>query len=180
MKHSSSQGGWVHIVVLVFFALAFIGWCGEKCERSKRREAVRQQEIEIAEKTEKATDNAVNFMKNLAPEVYRKISEIDREITINEKKLRSLYNLREEVPDQAWKIDPVITKWSAALNSLEQTKGDIEKKLRESYVEIKIDEIKGKKSFASIESKLIEKATGALKEAEDVKRSIEAITQSRE
>jgi uncharacterized coiled-coil DUF342 family protein len=141
----------------------------EKEEREKRE--MEEEKLRIESNKEVKT-----FVEQFAPEIIKKISEIQKEIDNANLNVKKLNALAEKFPDQKNLINESIKTWKEIQNTLKTTYADIENNLRASYVAYKIDEIKGRKSFDKIKSQLLEKATQSLDSAKHLRSTIQEVS----
>lgn len=140
---------------------------------------IKAQQIE-QEKIEKEREDAkkeiLMFIKEFSPDLSNKIIEIKTEIKNASLNISKLNKLAQKFPDQKNLVDESVKTWKEIQDALQITYADIETNLRSSYVTYKIDEIKGRKSFESIKSQLLEKANQSLASANHLRSTIQEVS----
>jgi Zn-dependent M32 family carboxypeptidase len=123
---------------------------------------------------EKDGQRAVDaFLKDMSPELARKIDKIGQEISLTEKKIDKLSELKRKHPNYAGKIETARRQWEVLQEKLRQSLKDIREVVESSYVTYELDRIQGGNQFNKISGKLLSSVDEVLASAGTTKEAIE-------
>jgi len=123
---------------------------------------------------EKEGQQAVNaFLKEMSPELARKIAQIKKEISITEKKIDTLSELKLKHPNYAGKIETSRRQWKVLRDKLKLSLKEIGEVVESTYVAYELDRIQGGNQFNKIAGELLASADSVLASAGMTKDAIE-------
>jgi len=112
------------------------------------------------------------FLLDINPILFQAMLKMQAEITLADKKIHQLYELKGMFPGQRDMIDKSIKQWQNLRKNLHSTFTNISNKVEGAYVAYKIDEIQGRKKFSIIAEALLKEANTVLDNAETTKSLI--------
>ncbi|MDM8558989.1 hypothetical protein [Candidatus Parabeggiatoa sp. HSG14] len=145
--------------VIIVVAAALIEWHGKNEKKNE---------------TTPSENKVISFLQEMNPELNKKVIKIGKEITLADKKIQQLQNLKKEFPNQSLMINQKINQWQTLQSQLQQVSDNIHQEVEKAYVTYKIAEIQGKEKFSIISIELLKEANLALANAELTKTTIEA------
>jgi fructoselysine-6-P-deglycase FrlB-like protein len=113
------------------------------------------------------------FLKEMSPELARKIDKIGKEISLTKEKIDALSELKRQHPKYAGKIETARRQWKILQNQLRQSLKKIRDVVEGSYVTYKINKIQGGNQFNRISGELLSSADSVLASASTTKNAIE-------
>jgi len=117
---------------------------------------------------------AVNtFLKEMSPELAQKIAKIEEEISLTEKKIDKLSELKRKHPNYAGKIETSRRQWEVLQGKLRQSLKEIRDVVESAYVTYELDRIQGGNQFNKISGELLSSADSVLASAGTTKNAIE-------
>jgi len=128
---------------------------------------------EQTEVVDDAREKVYTFLVEMNPDLYRAMLKMRAELSLADKNIRELYDLKGMYPDQRNMINKSIKQWQILRKSLNFTLRDIYDKIEKAYVVYRIDEIQGKHNFNIISADLLKEANDVLAEAITTKSLIE-------
>ncbi len=120
-----------------------------------------------------AQEKVYTFLVEMNPDLYRAMLKMRKELTLADKNIQKLYELKGMYPDQRKMINKSIKQWQALYKTLNPTLHDIYDKIEKAYVVYRIDEIQGKHNFNNISGGLLNEANSVLAKAIATKSLIE-------
>jgi WD40 repeat protein len=117
---------------------------------------------------------AINaFLQEMNPELAKKITNIEEEISITQDKIEKLSELKQKHPKYADKIEVSRQKWEQLQQQLKDTLKKISAVVESSYVAYELDKIQGGTQFNNISEKLLTTANSVLTSAHTTKEAID-------
>jgi hypothetical protein len=128
---------------------------------------------EQTQETVDAQDKVYAFLMDMNPDLYRAMLKMREEVTLADKNIQKLYELKGMYPDQRNMINKSIKQWQSLRKTLNKTLRDIHDKIEKAYVVYRIDDIQGKYNFGMIAGDLLKEANTVLANAIATKSLIE-------
>jgi len=128
---------------------------------------------EQTQETVDATEKVNAFLMDMNPDLYRAMLKMREELTLADKNIQKLYELKGMYPDQRNMINKSIKQWQSLRKTLNGTLRDIHDKIEKAYVVYRIDDIQGKYNFGMIAGDLLKEANAVLANAIATKSLIE-------
>ncbi|MDM8557822.1 WD40 repeat domain-containing protein [Candidatus Parabeggiatoa sp. HSG14] len=128
------------------------------------------QESKMKKEGERAT-NA--FLEKMNPELAKKITEIEREISITKEKSKQLSELKLKHPNYADTIETSRREWIHLQNKLKDTLKEIGDTVESTYVAYELDKIQGGRQLNKISDKLLSSANSVLISANTARNVID-------
>jgi len=128
---------------------------------------------EQTSETVDAQDKVYAFLMDMNPDLYRAMLKMREEVTLADKNIQKLYELKGMYPDQRNMINKSIKQWQSLRKTLNGTLRDIHDKIEKAYVVYRIDDIQGKYNFGMIAGDLLKEANAVLANAIATKSLIE-------
>lgn len=123
---------------------------------------------------EREGEKAVNsFLEEMSPELAKKITNIEQEISLTEEKINKLSQLKLKHPNYANKIETSRRQWKVLRTQLIQSLKKIRDVVESAYVTYELDQIQGGNQFQRISAQLLTDADSVLSSASVTKDSIE-------
>ena len=113
------------------------------------------------------------FIAEMNPELAKKITQIETEITLSEQKIKKLSELRLKHPNHVTKIEFSLQKWTRLQYKLTNTLKEISEIVESAYVTYELDRIQGGKQFNKMSQQLLTSADTVLNTANATKTVIE-------
>jgi len=126
-----------------------------------------------SKREQQAYNEVILFSKKKVGDLHSKIKEIEQGIEEAESSKAKLEDLKKRFPARAAKIDLAIGQWQQVSADLSRVHSDIVEQLKDAYVQYKIDEVQGRKSFERIRAPLMDRANQALASAQSLRRAID-------
>lgn len=123
---------------------------------------------------EKEGKIAVNFfLKDMSPELARKIEKIKEEISLSEEKINKLSEMKLKHPNYTGKIETSRRQWEILQDKLKLSLKEIRDVVESTYVTYELDKIQGGNQFNKISAQLLSAADSVLASAGSTKNAIE-------
>jgi hypothetical protein len=112
------------------------------------------------------------FLTEMAPELAKKITEIEQEISLTEEKIEQLAELKLKHPKYSETIEKSRREWVHLQTKLKHTLKEIRDVVESTYVAYELDKIQGGKQFEQISAQLLTSANSVLTSATTTKGTI--------
>ena len=127
----------------------------------------------VAHQEEEAKSLAMSFLNDMNPDLGKRVTKIDKEIALIDKKIQELQKLQKAVQERHFVIDEKIAQWQVLRDKLKEVSQKILRQAEAAYVTYKIDEIEGRKKFNILSKELLKEADLALENAKLTKSVID-------
>ncbi len=113
------------------------------------------------------------FLREMSPELARKIDKIEKEIDLTEEKIEKLSELKRKHPKYAGKIETVRRQWEILQGKLRLSLKEIRDVVEGTYVTYEVNKIQGGNQFNRISGELLSSAESVLTSADATGEAIE-------
>lgn len=155
-------------LIIIAVVLGGISKCNDwsaKCTAESQREMAEKQARE-------ARSNVMLFLKDMNPELHKKVTKVFQEIALTDGKIQKLRDLKEKHPNHEI-IDETLEQWQNLRKQLNQVSRNLYHKIEGAYIAYEIDKIQGRNNLHLISTELLKEANAALVSAEATKSIIE-------